>query len=153
MTAPVALASQPGPGHDVDSRRGAAALAGGVFSLMTDAQREGRACPWCNVEVDLETGVDLGERELHRAMVVFHPVGCRTCVSREARDAHFTHHRTCTRCFYRIAARPSWRSAASPSRLADEQCEEEHDPPVRPGGYFGSLVRPPAWLRHAEKVA
>ncbi|MEV8246616.1 hypothetical protein AB0R01_23010 [Streptomyces rochei] len=120
---------------------------------MTDAQREGRACPWCNVEVDLETGVDLGERELHRAMVVFHPVGCRTCVSREARDAHFTHHRTCTRCFYRIAARPSWRSAASPSRLADEQCEEEHDPPVRPGGYFGSLVRPPAWLRHAEKVA
>ncbi|GGY97608.1 hypothetical protein GCM10010385_54280 [Streptomyces geysiriensis] len=114
MTAPVALASQPGPGHDVDSRRGAAALAGGVFSLMTDAQREGRACPWCNVEVDLETGVDLGERELHRAMVVFHPVGCRTCVSREARDAHFTHHRTCTRCFYWIAARPSWRSAASP---------------------------------------
>ncbi len=73
MTAPVALASQPGPGHDVDSRRGAAALAGGVFSLMTDAQREGRACPWCNVEVDLETGVDLGERELHRAMVGLPP--------------------------------------------------------------------------------
>ncbi|MFJ8543344.1 hypothetical protein ACIRFH_15255 [Streptomyces sp. NPDC093586] len=65
--------------------------------LLTDAQRDGRACPWCDVSVTAETGIDLGERTLHRAAAIIHPVACQSCTSREALDAYVTHHRTCVK--------------------------------------------------------
>ncbi|MFK0069770.1 hypothetical protein [Streptomyces sp. NPDC091046] len=73
-------------------------LIAGMYPLMSAAQCEGRACPWCNEPVTPETGVDLGERRLERALVVIHPFACRACASREAR-ASFAHHcRMCERC-------------------------------------------------------
>lgn len=71
-------------------------LMSGMLQLMTDGQREGHNCPWCNGPVDTETGVDLGERHLDRAQAVIHPVACRPCASRQAR-ASFAHH--CRMCF------------------------------------------------------
>lgn len=70
----------------------------GMFPTMSDAQREGRACPWCNTAVTAETSVDLGERDLPRFNAVIHPRACRPCTSREAR-ASFAHHcRMCGAC-------------------------------------------------------
>ncbi|WP_370665389.1 hypothetical protein [Streptomyces sp. IBSBF 2507] len=70
----------------------------GMFPLLTDAQRVGRACPWCNTAVTLETGVDLGERHLVRAGAVTHSVACRPCANREARKSFAHHCRMCSRC-------------------------------------------------------
>jgi hypothetical protein len=75
-------------------------LMGGMFPLMTDAQREGRACPWCNVEVTAETDYDLGERHLERVGDVIHPVACRPCTNQQAIKSHAHHCRTCTACTY-----------------------------------------------------
>lgn len=70
----------------------------GRFPTMSLAQREGRACPWCNTPVTAETGIDLGERDLPRFGAVIHPRACRPCTSREAR-ASFAHHcRMCGAC-------------------------------------------------------
>lgn len=88
--APVTAAPDGPPGLQI--------LMPGMYPLMTDGQREGRACPWCNTAVTLETGVDLGERRLDRAGDVIHPVACRSCANRQAR-ASFAHHcRMCFRC-------------------------------------------------------
>jgi hypothetical protein len=70
----------------------------GMIPTMSDAQREGRACPWCNVEVTAETGIDLGEEHLPRLGVTVHPVACRPCAIREARESFAHHCRTCSRC-------------------------------------------------------
>ncbi|GHB98701.1 MULTISPECIES: hypothetical protein [Streptomyces rochei group] len=72
----------------------------GMYSLMTDAQRAGRACPWCNTPVTTETGIDLGERRLDRAGDVIHPVACRRCTNWNACQEYAQHCRTCTVCLY-----------------------------------------------------
>lgn len=70
----------------------------GMVPTMSDAQREGRACPWCNTPVTVTSGIDLGEEDLPRLGVTVHPVACRPCAIREAR-ASFAHHcRMCGRC-------------------------------------------------------
>lgn len=69
----------------------------GMYPLMTDAQRAGDACPWCNVPT-VGTVVDLGEQHLQRAGVVIHPVACLPCATREARSSYATHRRMCVTC-------------------------------------------------------
>jgi hypothetical protein len=76
----------------------------GMHSLMTDAQRAGRACPWCN-ETVTESGIDLGERHLPHVGTI-HPVACRSCVARRAREDYAAHCRTCVRCHYREECEP-----------------------------------------------
>lgn len=72
----------------------------GMYPLMTDAQRAGRACPWCNIAVTAETDYDLGERHLERAGDIIHPVACRACTNQQAIRSHAHHCRTCTACAY-----------------------------------------------------
>lgn len=81
------------PGHG-----GRQIIMAGMFPTMTTAQREGRACPWCNTEVTPETGIDLGERHLDRAGVAIHPYACRPCTNREARKSFAHHCRMCSLC-------------------------------------------------------
>ncbi|MFE6474984.1 hypothetical protein [Streptomyces rochei] len=76
----------------------------GMHSLMTDAQRAGQACPWCN-ETTGESGIDLGERHLPD-MGTIHPVACRSCVASRAREDYAAHCRTCVRCHYREECTP-----------------------------------------------
>lgn len=68
----------------------------GMHPLMTDDQREGRACPWCNTPTTPKS-IDLGERELQNAAPI-HPVACRRCTNREARTTWVRHRRTCVTC-------------------------------------------------------
>ncbi|MET7321537.1 hypothetical protein [Streptomyces sp. NPDC005549] len=70
----------------------------GMVPTMSDAQREGHACPWCNTPVTVETGIDLGEDHLPRLGVTVHPVACRPCAIREARESFAHHCRMCRRC-------------------------------------------------------
>lgn len=72
----------------------------GMYPLMTDAQRAGTACPWCNAPVTAETGIDLGERPLDRVGDVIHPVACLRCTNAQACRAYAYHCRTCTTCRY-----------------------------------------------------
>jgi hypothetical protein len=69
----------------------------GMYSLMTDDQRRGRACPWCNTAVTAETDVDLGVRELPMVDSI-RPVACRGCINEQARKSYYHHRRTCTTC-------------------------------------------------------
>jgi hypothetical protein len=69
----------------------------GMYPLMTDDQRRGQACPWCNTAVTAETDVDLGVRELPMVGSI-HPVACRGCTNEQARKAYACHRRTCTTC-------------------------------------------------------
>ncbi|MEU8536195.1 hypothetical protein [Streptomyces parvulus] len=73
----------------------------GMHSCMSDDQRYGRACPWCNTPVTAESGVDLGERRLEREHLVLHPVACRDCIGEQARQAVTHHARTCLTCHRR----------------------------------------------------
>lgn len=77
----------------------------GMYALMTDAQRAGEACPWCNETVTTETGIDLGERHLPHAGTI-HPFACRSCVATRAREDYAAHCRTCVRCHYREECTP-----------------------------------------------
>ncbi|MFJ8146539.1 hypothetical protein ACIQ6R_15930 [Streptomyces sp. NPDC096048] len=70
----------------------------GMYQLMTDAQREGESCAWCNTPLSPETAVDLGERPLVTLASSFHPIGCRPCTNKAARRDYATHPRTCLTC-------------------------------------------------------
>jgi hypothetical protein len=69
----------------------------GMYPLMTDAQRQGRACPWCNTAVTREADIDLGVRELPMVGSI-RPVACRGCTNEQARKAYAHHRRICTPC-------------------------------------------------------
>ncbi|MFD0053058.1 hypothetical protein ACFVHR_04940 [Streptomyces sp. NPDC127168] len=71
----------------------------GMYSCMSDDQREGRACPWCNTAVTPGTGVDLGARHVQGEEPVLHPFACRRCAGEQARAEYARHGRTCVACF------------------------------------------------------
>jgi hypothetical protein len=68
-----------------------------MLALMTDAQHDERACPWCSTPTITES-IGLGERRL-RVLGTIHPFACRPCTSRETRHAYRHHDRICTTCF------------------------------------------------------
>lgn len=70
----------------------------GMYQLMTAAQREGKACAWCNTPLSPDTAVDLGERPLVTLAGSYHPIGCRSCTNWAARREYATHPRTCLTC-------------------------------------------------------
>ncbi|NUS79137.1 MAG: hypothetical protein HOV70_23460 [Streptomyces sp.] len=71
----------------------------GMVPCMSDDQREGRSCPWCNTPVTPETGVDLGDRRVDGEQLVLHPAACRRCIGELARAAYARHGRTCVACY------------------------------------------------------
>ncbi|PZT70214.1 hypothetical protein DN402_31870 [Streptomyces sp. SW4] len=84
---------------DTSSMTQAAALIplAGMYPLMTDAQREGRACPGATRRSPLHPASTSASGPT-RSRRVIHPVACRPCTNRQARDAWFHHRRTCLTC-------------------------------------------------------
>ncbi|MYU22859.1 hypothetical protein [Streptomyces sp. SID8352] len=78
-------------------QRGTTMLALPQLRLLSDAQRDGRACPWCATSVTEDTGVDLGIRP-SPAGVPIHPRGCRPCVHRVAATTYTKHPNGCDQC-------------------------------------------------------
>ncbi|MEV6124337.1 hypothetical protein AB0M23_28155 [Streptomyces sp. NPDC052077] len=65
--------------------------------LLSDDQRDGRACPWCADPVTQATGVDLGIRPGPVGLPI-HPWGCPRCVHRIAVVTYRRHSTYCRRC-------------------------------------------------------
>ncbi|MYU21278.1 hypothetical protein [Streptomyces sp. SID8352] len=65
--------------------------------LLSDDQRDGRACPWCADPVTEDTGIDLGVRPGPLGTPI-HPWACQPCVHRVAVERYGRHPRYCQRC-------------------------------------------------------
>ncbi|MYU25505.1 hypothetical protein [Streptomyces sp. SID8352] len=65
--------------------------------LLSDDQRDGRACPWCAGPVTEDTGIDLGIRPGPLGTPI-HPRGCQPCVHQEVVTVYERHQTDCYRC-------------------------------------------------------
>ena len=79
------------------AERGTTMLALPHVRKLTDGQRDGNACPWCDKPLTAVQGIDLGVRPGPFNLTI-HPRGCRACVNAAARRAFAVHCRTCMHC-------------------------------------------------------
>ncbi|WP_146232261.1 hypothetical protein [Streptomyces sp. NWU49] len=64
---------------------------------LSDTQRRGAGCVWCDTPLTTETARDLGERPTSDGTRIW-PRGCTPCVCAEARRVVRLHPRTCRIC-------------------------------------------------------
>jgi hypothetical protein len=66
-------------------------------SVLSETQRRGAVCVWCQTRLTIETAVDLGERTGPADVRVF-PRGCPDCVRAAALRTYGVHADTCEQC-------------------------------------------------------
>ncbi|MFB6787708.1 hypothetical protein ACFCWT_13630 [Streptomyces olivaceus] len=89
-------------------------------SRLTDGQRDGENCPWCNALLAPTDRLDLGVRPGPYGIPI-HPWACPGCVTAQARLAYAQHGRYCVRCQKdptRCSVRRLWRRLALETRPA-----------------------------------
>ncbi|ODA69500.1 hypothetical protein [Streptomyces sp. AVP053U2] len=64
---------------------------------LTETQRRGAECVWCETPLTAETARDLGERPTSDGTRIW-PRGCTPCVCTESRRVFSLHSRSCQRC-------------------------------------------------------
>lgn len=79
------------------------------FLGLSDEQRRGAVCVWCNESLTAETARDLGERPAPDGTRMW-PRGCTPCVIDEARRISRLHGRYCLVCIRNTEACPDRRA-------------------------------------------
>ncbi|MCW5252256.1 MULTISPECIES: hypothetical protein [unclassified Streptomyces] len=97
MNLPPTPGTRPEQPQASPERLGTTMLALPTTRLLSDDQRDGRACPWCAAPVTEDTGIDLGTRPGPLGIPI-HPRGCAPCVHRVAHHTYRRHSTYCQRC-------------------------------------------------------